>query len=139
MLTTLNERLKGAWLSPLANTLDVISKSIDLMKYTIQVTSNHKRYPKKFLILIQKIQNTCLEIYDALMRANRLQLQLNTERAERLKLQTEAITLCDELSCFIQLSMDLNLIGTDTVEYWQKKISDIKYMTISWRSKDKTR
>ena len=124
---------------PLANTLDVILKSIDLMKYTIQVTSNHKRYPKKFLILVQKIQSTCLEIYDSLMRANRLQLQLNTEKAERLKLQTEAITLCDELSCFIQLSMDLNLIGTDTVEYWQKKISDIKYMTIAWRSKDKAR
>ena len=124
---------------PLANTLDVISKSIDLMKYTIQVTSNHKRYPKKFLILVQKIQSTCLEIYDSLMRANRLQLQFNTEKVERLKLQTEAITLCDELSCFIQLSMDLNLIGTDTVEYWQKKISDIKYMTIAWRSKDKAR
>ena len=70
------------------------------MKYTIQVTSNHKRYPKKFLILVQKIQSTCLEIYDSLMRANRLQLQLNTEKAERLKLQTEAITLCDELSWF---------------------------------------
>lgn len=89
--------------------------------------------------MVQKIQSTCLEIYDSLMRANRLQLQLNTEKAERLKLQTEAITLCDELSCFIQLSMDLNLIGTDTVEYWQKKISDIKYMTIAWRSKDKAR
>ena len=132
-------RLKGAWILPLANTLDVISKSIDLMKYTIQVTSNHKRYPKKFLILVQKIQSTCLEIYDSLMRANGLQLQLNTEKVERLKIQTEAITLCDELSCFIQLSMDLNLIGTDTVEYWQKKISDIKYMTIAWRSKDKAR
>ena len=139
MLTAWNERLKGAWSLLLANTLDVISKSIDLMKYTIQVTSNHKRYPKKFLILVQKIQSTCLEIYDSLMRANRLQLQLNTEKVERLKLQTEAITLCDELSCFIQLSMDLNLIGTDTVEYWQKKISDIKYMTIAWRSKDKAR
>ena len=73
------------------------------------------------------------------MEANRLQLQLNTEKAERLKLQTKAITLCDELSCFIQLSMDLSLIGSDTVEYWQKKISDIKYMTIAWRSKDKAR
>lgn len=135
----LKTRLKGAWLSPLADTLDVISKSIDLMKYTIQITSNHKRYPKKFLILIQKIQSTSLEIYDALMEANRLQLQLNTEKAERLKLQTKAITLCDELSCFIQLSMDLSLIGSDTVEYWQKKISDIKYMTIAWRSKDKAR
>lgn len=73
------------------------------------------------------------------MHANRLQLQLKTEKEERLKLQTEAITLCDELSCFVQISMDLNLIGSETVEYWQKKISDIKYMTIAWRSKDKTR
>ena len=109
------------------------------MRYTIQITSNHKRYPKKFLVLIQRIQNTCLEIYDSLMHANRLQLQLNNEKAERLKLQTEAITLCDELSCYVQISMDMNLIGSDTAEYWQKKISDIKYMTIAWRSKDKAR
>ena len=139
MLSDLDERLKGAWLLPLSNTLEVISKSIDLMRYTIQITSNHKRYPKKFLVLIQRIQNTCLEIYDSLMRANRLQLQLNNEKEERLKLQTEAITLCDELSCYVQISMDMNLIGGDTVEYWQKKISDIKYMTIAWRSRDKTR
>ena len=123
----------------MANTLEVISKSIDLMRYTIQITSNRKRYPHKFVILIQKIQNTCLDIYDSLMHANRCQLQLKNEKEERLKLQTEAITLCDELSCFIQLSMNLNLIGSDTVEHWQKKISDIKYMTIAWRSKDKAR
>ena len=73
------------------------------------------------------------------MHANRLQLQLKTEKEERLKLQTEAITLCDELSCFVQISMDLNLIGSETAEYWQKKISDIKYMTIAWRLKDKAR
>lgn len=124
---------------PLAKPFEVISKSIDLMRYTIQITSNHKRYPRKFIILIQKIQSTCLDIYDSLMHANMCQLQLKNEKEERLKLQTEAITLCDELSCFIQLSMDLNLIGSETVECWQKKISDIKYMTIAWRSKDKAR
>ena len=124
---------------PLANKLEVISKSIDLMKYTIQITSNRKRYPNKFIILIQRIQSTCIEIYDSLMRANRLQLQLNNEKSESLKLQTEAITLCDELSCFIRLSMELDLIGTNTVEFWQKKISDVKYMTISWRTKDSSR
>lgn len=123
----------------MAKTLEVISKSIDLMRYTIQVTSNHKRYPKKYVVLIHKIQSTCMGIYDALMRANRLQLQLNNEKSERLKLQTEAVTLCDELSCYVQISMELNLIGSDTVEYWQKKISDIKYMTISWRTKDSAR
>ena len=78
-------------------------------------------------------------IYKNLMQANRLQLQLNTEKLERIKIQTQTITLCDELSCFVQLSMDLNLIGSDTVAYWQEKISSIKYMTIAWRKKDQKR
>ena len=120
-------------------TLEVISKSIDLMKYTYTVTSNRKRYPNKFIILIQEMQKTSMAIYKYLMKANRLQLQLNTEKEERLRLQTEAITLCDELSCLVQLSMELNLIGGNTVEFWQSKISDIKYMTIAWRTKDRAR
>ena len=120
-------------------TLEVISKSIDLMKYTYTVTSNRKRYPNKFIILIQEMQKTSMAIYKYLMKANRLQLQLNTEKEERLRLQTEAITLCDELSCLVQLSMELNLIGSNTVEFWQSKISDIKYMTIAWRTKDQAR
>lgn len=120
-------------------TLEVISKSIDLMKYTYTVTSNRKRYPNKFIILIQEMQKTSMSIYTNLMKANRLQLQLNIEKEERLRLQTEAITLCDELSCLVQLSMELNLIGSNTVEFWQNKISNIKYMTIAWRTKDRTR
>ena len=35
--------------------------------------------------------------------------------------------------------MKLNLIGSDTVGYWQKQINDVKYMSIAWRSKDKER
>lgn len=80
-----------------------------------------------------------MKIYKKLMNANRMQLKSDDEKQKRIRLQTDAITLCDELSCFIQLSMDLNLIGSNTVEFWQKKISDIKYMTIAWRSKDKSR
>lgn len=109
------------------------------MKYTYTVTSNRKRYPNKFIILIQEMQKTSMSIYTNLMKANRLQLQLNIEKEERLRLQTEAITLCDELSCLVQLSMELNLIGSNTVEFWQNKISNIKYMTIAWRTKDRTR
>lgn len=90
-------------------------------------------------MLVHEIQNTCMDIYKNLMKANRLQLNNVSEKAERVKLQTESITLCDELSCFVQLSLEFNLIGSKTVEFWQKKISDIKYMAIAWRSKDKKR
>lgn len=109
------------------------------MKYTYMVTSNHKRYPRKYLTLVQEIQNTCMGIYKSLMYANRLSLNIEAEKEQRISLQTKVICDCDELSCFIQLSFELNLIGNDTSEHWQQRISDIKYMVIAWRSKDKRR
>ena len=87
------------------------------MKYTYLITSNRKRYPKKYIMLVHEIQNTCMDIYKNLMKANRLQLNNAPEKAERVKLQTESITLCDELSCFVQLSLEFNLIGSKTVEW----------------------
>lgn len=78
-----------------------------------------------------------MDIYEYLLDANRLKLE--TTKSERLELQTKAISCCDKLSCYVELSMNMNLIGIDTVSYWQKQIDDIKYMTIAWRSKDKQR
>lgn len=117
--------------------VEVITKAIDLMQYTYSVTANKKRYPAKYKMLIERIQNECMNIYDFLMSANRI--QINAEKQKRLDLQTRSISSCDKLSCYVELSMNLSLIGSDTVEYWQKKICDVKYMTIAWRSKDKTR
>lgn len=107
------------------------------MNYTMIITSNRKRYPVKHLTLVKRIQNRCMDIYEYLLDANRL--KLDTSKSERQEMQTKAISCCDKLSCYVELSMNLNLIGTDTVSYWQKQIDDIKYMTIAWRSKDKQR
>lgn len=117
--------------------LDVIVKAIKLMEYTMTVTSNRKRYPAKYIQLVKRIQNNSMDIYEFLLEANRLNLQ--TSKIERLELQTKAITSCDKLSCFIEMSMNLNLVGTNTVDHWQKQIDDVKYMTIAWRDKDKRR
>ena len=117
--------------------LDVIVKAINLMEYTMTITSNRKRYPVKHLTLVKRIQNCCMDIYEYLLDANRL--KLDTSKSERQELQTKAISWCDKLSCYVELSMKLKLIGSDTVEYWQKQINDVKYMSIAWRSKDKER
>ena len=52
--------------------LDVIVKAIDLMQYTLTITSNRKRYSVKHLILIRRIQERCMDIYENLLNANRL-------------------------------------------------------------------
>ena len=117
--------------------LDVIVKAGNLMEYSMRVTSNRKRYPAKYIQLVKRIQNKSMDIYEFLLEANRL--KIDTSKVERLELQTKAITSCDKLSRFIEMSSNLGVIGSDVVEYWQKQIDDVKYMTIAWREKDKKR
>ena len=120
------------------NELQVIIKAKKLAEHTLRVTSNCNRYPKKFRFsLVDKMQIKSLEIYEKLMEANRTDLK--EYRRERLELQTQAITYCDELLFYIELSYTLNIINDKSMGYWSKMVTDIKHMAIAWRSKDKER
>lgn len=116
---------------------EVVTKSIALMEYTMRITSNRKRYPVKYVTLVQRIQSRCMDIYDNITAANAL--DITKCRNQRLALQTQAISYCNQLSCYIELSMSLNLIGSNTVEYWQKLVSDVMYLTIAWNNRDRVR
>lgn len=120
------------------NELQVIIKAKQLAEHTLRVTSNCNRYPKKFRFsLVDKMQIKSLEIYEKLMEANRTDLKEYLR--ERLELQTQAITYCDELLFYIELSYTLNIINDKSMGYWSKMVTDIKHMAIAWRSKDKER
>ncbi len=120
------------------NELQVIIKAKELAKHTMIITSNANRYPKKFRFsLVDKMQNKALNIYEALFEANRTDIKVY--KRDRLKMQTRAITYCDELLFYIELSHEINIINEKSMEYWSKMVSDIKHMTIAWRSKDKDR
>ena len=116
----------------------VIIKAKELAKHTLILTSNANRYPKKYRFsLVDKMQNKSLEIYEVLYEANRT--DLNAYKRERLELQTNAITYCDELLYYIELSCELNIINSKSMEYWSKMVADVKRMTIAWRTKDRNR
>ena len=44
------------------------------MQYTYTITANKKRYPYKYRILVERIQNECMNIYSYLMDANRVDI-----------------------------------------------------------------
>lgn len=122
----------------MAEELQVILKAKDLAKHTLQVTSNCNRYPKKFRFsLVDKMQNKSMEIYEALIEANRT--AISDYRRERSELQTRAITYCDELLFYIEMSHELGIINIDKVEKWSKMVTDVKHMAIAWRTKDRER
>lgn len=91
------------------NDLKVIVKAKELAKHTFKLTSNCNRYPKKYRhSLVDRIQIRSMDLYEALLEANRIHNK--THRRERCEMITKAITLCDELLFYIELSMSLDLL-----------------------------
>lgn len=118
------------------NDLKVIVKAKELAVHTFTLTSNVNRYPKKYRhSLVDKIQIKSLEIYEILFEANRINNV--TEKNSRCEAITKAITYCDELLFYIELSMNLKLLNGDSAAYWSKLVSDVKYMAIAWRKKER--
>lgn len=118
--------------------LQVITKAMQLAEHTFRLTSNPNRYPKKYRFsLVDRMNLKAMNIYESLMEANRTDIK--EYKRYRLELQTRAITYCDQLLFYIELSKKLDIINTKSMEYWSKMVSDIKYMTIAWRTNDRKR
>lgn len=118
------------------NDLKVIIKAKELAVHSFKLTSNCNRYPKKYRhSLVDKIQIKSIDIFELLMEANRTSNV--TDKSNRCETITKAITYCDELLFLIELSMELGLLADNSTAYWSKMVSDVKYMSIAWRTKEK--
>lgn len=118
------------------NDLKVIVKAKELVLHSFKLTSNCNRYPKKYRhSLVDRIQNKSMDIYETLLEANRINNV--TRKYDRCEKITRAITLCEELLCYIELSMNLDLLNANSAEYWSKMVQDVKYMSIAWRTKER--
>lgn len=116
--------------------LKVIVKAKELAVHSFRLTSNCNRFPKKYRhSLVDKIQIKSLEIYETLLEANRINNVTN--KSLRCETITKAITYCDELLFYIELSMNLSLLNSSSSAYWSKMVSDVKYMAIAWRTKER--
>ena len=116
--------------------LKVIIKAKDLAVHSFRLTSNCNRYPKKYRhSLVDRIQIKSLDIYDTLLEANRINNA--TRKQDRCEMITRAITLCDQLLFYIELSMNLELLNDKSTAYWSKMVTDVKYMALAWRTRER--
>lgn len=116
--------------------LKVIVKAKELATHSFRLTSNCNRYPKKYRhSLVDKIQIKSLEIYETLLEANRTNNVTN--KILRCETITKAITYCDEMLFYIELSMNLSILNSQSAAYWSKMVSDVKFMSIAWRTKER--
>lgn len=118
------------------NDLKVIVKAKELAVHSFKLTSNANRYPKKYRhSLCDRIQIKSLDVYETLFEANRIDNK--TRKWERCETITRAITLCDEMLFYIELSMNLGLLNDKAAAYWSKMVQDVKYMSIAWRTRER--
>ncbi len=118
------------------NDLKVIVKAKELAVHSFKLTSNCNRYPKKYRhSLVDRIQIKSLDIYDTLLEANRINNM--THKNQRCEMITKAIAFCDELLFYIELSMNLGLLSDSSTAYWSKMVTDVKYLAIGWRKKER--
>ena len=118
------------------NDLKVIVKAKELAVHSFKLTSNCNRYPKKYRhSLVDRIQVKSLNIYETLLEANRINnVRYKQERCEMI---TRAITICDEMLFYIELSMMLDLLVDKSAEYWSQMVLDVKYMALAWRTSER--
>ena len=102
--------------------LHVLPVAERLIDYTLDLTDNAKRFPKRVRFSItNKIQGHVMAIYDDLLEANEIfPIRTEADRTERLRLQRTALTECKKLLHMIELSKKRTYIDKDTFDYWTK-------------------
>lgn len=120
--------------------LAVFAKCRDLITYTLKITNNTKRFPKKVRFTItNRIQDKAISLYECLLEANEIFPRSEKEKYEREQLQRHALTLCKELLFLVDLSFQSGYINARSCEYWTNLILNVKYMTAKWMKVDKGR
>lgn len=117
------------------NELNVAVKAKELAFHSFKLTSNCNHFPKKYRhSLVDHIQKKTIEIYDMLLEANTIDNKTN--KLLRCETITKAITCCNQMLFYIELSMNLKLISPESAGYWSKLVADIKHMSLAWRKKE---
>lgn len=99
-----------------------------------------RRFPKKYrFTVVNRLQNLVIDIFQHIQEANELDLSDPQEFRERRYEQKKALTKCKTVLFLIELSFKRNVISKDQCAAWTKYVLDVKYMTASWRKKDRER
>lgn len=56
--------------------LKIVNKAKELFDCTLTNTSNRKKFPAKYRVLVERMQNKSIDIYDCIMDANRKRLYI---------------------------------------------------------------
>ncbi len=116
----------------------LITKIKNLIKHTLTLTENKKRFPKSMRFsIVNRMQNCVFDMLAYSLECNELYPINQAELRQRQRYQDMIIARCNLLLSFIDIAYSRECIGTKSLEYWSSLIIEIKNMTLGWKKKDK--
>lgn len=138
------------------NDFTPVMASMELADYVLHITDNPKNFPTcKTLVtegaegtvvneitiqedyLINEIREQAYRIYMNVSRSNRINLHRQPDRKdERLRRQLEAISLCEDHLCTIQLCRKHFHLSSKRIKYWGGLTVKAKSAIEKWHESD---
>lgn len=107
--------------------MKVFEKARQLIDYTMTITDNLKRFPKKArFTFVDRMQNMTLDIYKKLAKANEMPI------SKRKEVQIDVLSEINVFLALVEISHSRGYINAKTMETWTKKTMDVKYLTAAW-------
>lgn len=101
-------------------------------------SSDKQGFPKSTVhSYIKLIRETAVDIVTNIQMAN--DCRFETEYEKRLMLIDDVLKGCNLMLQLILISLELDYINIKRSKYWTKMVTDVKYMTLSWKKKDSER
>lgn len=101
-------------------------------------SSDKQGFPKSTVhSYIKLIRETAVGIVTNIQMAN--DCRFETEYEKRLMLIDDVLKGCNLMLQLILISLELDYINIKRSKYWTKMVTDVKYMTLSWKKKDSER
>ena len=120
--------------------LEVVTKAIELAKYSINTCKSEKNFPKKERwIMASRIANLSIDIVTAIRKANDVRVSIDQDYLYRRQLQVEAAGNCEAMLTLIDLAHVCLNLETRKVEYWAGLIVELEKLISKWRKSDRER
>lgn len=101
-------------------------------------SSGKQGFPKSTIhTYIRLLRETAVNIVVSIQMANDCRFEVEYDK--RLSFIDEALKGCNLMLQLINISLELGYIAIKRSQHWTKLVTDVKYMSLSWKKKDSVR
>lgn len=114
--------------------LEVIDKAEELAKYSINMVSQEKHFPKRYRwIFASKIGDSAIEVNSLVHKANAIYPKVKVEAQLRIRYVNEAIAEISNLLSLISLCRQAKDVSLENIDHWLTLATYVRTLLLRWK------